>query len=230
MSSAICAVYGRKSEIRVYCLIASTDPLLVLVQEEAIRLACRPFELGEWADPLIHLENTSRAKKVDPDLFERLYPRLKRSLSELGTDVANRGLTDDPNWVDTTLRPSLTGVLREVLRAAEAGFERRPGSFQLIGMDCILSDDLSQLWLTEFQRAPGLAIKHPIKERLIPAMLTEILEIVMEIQDRRSVGADLSRLETPRGFEWVINDAAEPRRQPRFLSRLRSKVQPTQRG
>lgn len=75
-------------------------------------------------------------------------------------------------------------------------------------MDCIVTADLQKVWLTEIQRGPGLAVNDRVKLRLIPALLEEAMEIVLEVDDRRRAGADLGNLESLRNFSWVINDAA----------------------
>lgn len=201
---------GTKSEIRSYCLIASSDPLMALYHDGTVRLSGAPFELGDWDDPLKHINNTHRQKRADPELYKEISEQLKWTLSRLGGDLYARGVTPDPSWVDTSLRPGLKKVLHDVLRAVEPKLERRPGSFQLLGMDCIVTGDLKKIWLTEIQRGPGLSVNDRIKLKLIPALLEEAMEIVLEIDDRRRAGADLGNLESLRGFSWIINDAARP--------------------
>lgn len=49
---------GRKSEIRIYWLIASLNPLLVLIYREGtVRLNTRPFTLDDFDNTLIHVTN-----------------------------------------------------------------------------------------------------------------------------------------------------------------------------
>lgn len=199
---------GTKSEIRAYCLIASSDPLLVLYHDGTVRLSGRPFELGNWDDPLRHITNTHRQKHADPELYKKISDQLKWTLARLGGDLYARGVTDDPGWIDSGLRPALKKILHDVLRAVQPRLERRPWNFQLLGMDCIVTADLQKVWLTEIQRGPGLAVNDRVKLRLIPALLEEAMEIVLEVDDRRRAGADLGNLESLRNFSWVINDAA----------------------
>ncbi len=55
---------GRKSEIRVYWLIASLDPLMVLVYRHGYaRYTLLPFQLGDYENPLVHTTNTFQQKK-----------------------------------------------------------------------------------------------------------------------------------------------------------------------
>ncbi|MFT3771634.1 MAG: hypothetical protein QM820_39985 [Minicystis sp.] len=197
---------GTKSELRSYILIACADPLLVLYHDGTVRLTSLPFVHGDWSNPLVHVTNTYRQKHADPEGYAERSARLKWTLPALGQDVFARGLTDDPAWVDTTLRPALIAMIRAVVRALAPSLERRRGSFQLLGMDSILSDDLEDLWLTEIQLGPGLSVDDPVKAQLIPAMLREAAAIVFEIRDRQRRGEDPRELSARRGFQWVYRE------------------------
>ena len=198
---------GTKSEVRSYVLIASTDPLLVLYHDGTVRLTSLPFVRGDWSNPLVHVTNTYRQKQADPERWEARGAALKWTLAALGRDVHARGLTGDPDWLDTTLRPALVAMLRAVVRALAPSLARRRGAFQLLGMDTLLTDDLEDLWLTEIQLGPGLSVDNPVKAQLIPAMLQEAAAIVLEIRDRLSRGEDPRVLSSRRSFRWVC---AEP--------------------
>lgn len=198
---------GRKSEIRSYVLVASTDPLLVLYHDGTVRLNSRPFVRGDWTDPRVHVTNTHRQKQADPALWEATGHELKWTLDALGEDVLGRGLTTDPGWVQNTLRPALIAIVRAVARALGPRLERRRGSFQLLGMDTLLTDDLEDIWLTEVQLGPGLSVDNPVKAHVIPAMVREAAAIVLEVRDRLRRGEDPRALTSRRSFRWAL---AEP--------------------
>lgn len=198
---------GRKSEVRSYVLIASADPLLVLYHDGTVRLTSRPFVRGDWHDPRVHVTNTYRQKRADPALWEATGHELKWTLDALGQDVHARGLTGDPAWVGSTLRPALMAMVRAVARAARPHLARRRGAFQLLGMDAILTADLESIWLTEMQLGPGLSVDNPVKAGVIPAMVAEAAAIVLEVRDRLRRGEDPRALASRRGFLWAL---AEP--------------------
>ena len=55
---------GRKSEIRLYWLIACLDPLLVLLYKEGtVRLNSLPFVLDDFDNPLVHVTNVYQQKQ-----------------------------------------------------------------------------------------------------------------------------------------------------------------------
>jgi hypothetical protein len=194
---------GRKSEVRSYVLVACTDPLLVLYHDGTVRLTSLPFVCGDWANPLRHVTNTYRQKQASPELWARRGDALKWTLDRLGRDVHARGLTPDPAWVDTRLRPALIGLLHLVFSAVAPRLRPRRGAFQLLGMDAILDDDLEHVWLTEIQLGPGLSLDNSVKAVLIPSMLQEALSIVLEIRDRLAAGQDPTQLRSQRQFRWV---------------------------
>lgn len=199
---------GTKSEIRSYVLIACTDPLLVLYHDGTVRLTTLPFVHGDWANPLVHVTNTYRQKLADPTGWDAHGDGMKWTLQALAEDVRARGLTSDPDWLDESLRPALKVMVRTVVRTVKASLVKRPGAFQLLGMDSILTDDLEDLWLTEMQLGPGLSVEGPVKAQLIPTMIQEVAAIVLEVRDRLRCGQDPRELSSLRGFQWVY---AEPR-------------------
>ncbi|MEJ7727973.1 MAG: hypothetical protein WKG00_02035 [Polyangiaceae bacterium] len=205
---------GTKSEIRSYLLVASTDPLRVLYRDGSVRLTSLPFHRGDWDNPLVHVTNTYRQKRADPALYAARGAGLKWSLEDLGRDVLARGLTDDPRWLEDTLRPALVALAHHVVRALAPRIAHGGGGFQLLGMDTILDADLQQVWLTEIQHGPGLALDGPVKARLVPDMLEEAMDIVLEARDQRRRGDPAMDLGTRRRFQWVYRDEATLRRTP----------------
>ncbi|MEM6294982.1 MAG: hypothetical protein AAGA54_27165 [Myxococcota bacterium] len=198
---------GTKSEVRSYILVACTDPLLVLYHDGTVRLTSLPYQRGDWSNPLRHVTNTYRQKNASSELWQTRGDALKWTLGRLGQDVYERGLTEDPRWVDNQLRPGLIGLLHLVFATAAPLLQPRPGAFQILGMDTILDADLQRIWLTELQLGPGLSVDNPVKAKLIPSMLQEAMSIVLEVRDRLRAGQDPTQLTTRRHFAWVYRGA-----------------------
>jgi hypothetical protein len=194
---------GKKSEIRIYWLIASLDPLLVLMYPEGTaRLTLRPFKLDDFANPLIHLTNAYQQKKhggYDPDAVLKWdFPRLQKYLSE---EKAAPG-----DFLGEVLRPRLRQSLAYVVRASIESLKQTPSSglfFGLYGADFILDDQLTP-WLTEIQKGPGLSHDDIVKQRVMPAMLRGAASIVLEILALKRKGQPLTALSSTQGYEWVI--------------------------
>ena len=198
---------GRKSEIRLYWLIACLDPLLVLLYKEGtVRLNSRRFRLADFDDTLIHVTNVYQQKRhpdYDPSLT--LKWRFSRLQSYLTEDLKLAG----PDFVEAQLKPQFKRCLAYVVQATIDALTTTPTEglyFGLYGADLIL-DDALRPWLTEIQKGPGLSYDDPVKAQVIPPMLCEAAQIALEVQARVRTGQPLTRLDSVDGFEWILNDA-----------------------
>jgi len=199
---------GRKSEIRVYWLIASVDPLMVLMYSDGTaRLTTKPFVMDDFSNPLVHITNVYQQKRhpdYDPNAVLKWdFARLDKYVSEdLG--VAEAG------YVENRLSPRLRDCLAHAVRATADRLRATPTKghyFGLYGADFIIDENLDP-WLTELQRGPGLSYSDPIKRRVIPALFEQITSMLFELQRAKREGAPLS-LTVPGDFEWVLNEATD---------------------
>lgn len=196
---------GRKSEVRIYWLIASLDPLLVLIYPEGTaRLTLQPYKLDDFANPLIHITNTYQQKKHGG---EDLDAELKWDFARLQAYLSSeKGAPDD--FVGRVLPDKFGRILACVVRASMESLRERPPDgffFGLYGADFILDDQLTP-WLTEIQRGPGLSHDDVVKQRLLPAMLRGAVSIVLETLAKKRKGEPVTEPSDTHGFEWVIRD------------------------
>jgi hypothetical protein len=196
---------GRKSEIRIYWLIASVDPLLVLMYPEGTaRLTLAPYKLEDFANPLIHITNVYQQKKhasFDEDAV------LKWDFEKLAAYLSQEKATG-PDFIGQVLRPRLRQCLAYAVRASIDRFRQTSSGgyyFGLYGADFILDDRLTP-WLTEIQKGPGLSYDDAVKERVMPPMLRGAASIVLEILAGKRTGESLTALSSTHGYEWVIRD------------------------
>ena len=195
---------GRKSEIRIYWLIASMKPLRVLIYDEGtVRLNSQPFRLDDFDNTLIHVTNVYQQKlhpNYDPDLV------LKWRFADWEAYLTNKLQVAPQGFVRNSLMPKLKEYLRFVVHATRrilSGMPRRGGFFGLYGADVILDDQLRP-WLTEIQKGPGISFDDPVKKDLIPRVLQETIAIMLELQRSQRRGVVLKDLEARKHFEWVI--------------------------
>jgi hypothetical protein len=198
---------GKKSDLRIYWLIASLDPLLVLMYPEGrSHVTLQPYKLDDFANPLIHLTNAHQQRKHGDDnpkadlrwSFTRWQEYL---LKEKGAPA---------NFVEDALSPRLKQILAYVVRASIERLNQTPASglfFGLYGADFILDDRLTP-WLTEIQKGPGLSYNDIVKRRLLPRVLQGAAGIVLEILALKRKGQPLTALSSTHGYEWVIRDPA----------------------
>lgn len=198
---------GRKSEIRVYWLIACVDPLMVLMfNEGTVRLNTLPFKLDDFDNQLIHVTNVHQQKKhpeYDPEAI------LKWNFADLQTYLIEKEYTDQQNYLSEVFMPRCHDIIRTVVAAninklRENNFKGQ--YFGLYGADIILDSNLTP-WLAEIQKGPGLSHSDDIKKRVIPPMLHETFTIMAEIRQRKLNQKSLQQIEAVKNFEWVINEA-----------------------
>lgn len=197
---------GRKSELRIYWLVACVRPLLVLMfQEGTTRLNTLKFKLGDFDNPLVHITNVYQQKlnpNFDPNVsLKWSWPRLQVYLKD------HLGLSDK-TFLEKQLKPRIHQALRFVVRATFHKLikvHEKGNCYCVFGADVILDDTLHP-WLTEIQKNPGLSFDDPVKVAVVPPMLTEAVTIMHEIQERRLNNEDFRDLKSVDGYEWVINE------------------------
>jgi len=192
----------RKSEIRIYWLIASLSPLLVfLYKEGTTRLTTQPFQLDDFDNPLIHVTNIDQQKNhPEYDTFALKWP-----FSQLESYLTHESKHAKPNFIEEHLKPHIKKTLSHVVRATRHLLCKSPPRglfFGLYGADFILDDTLYP-YLTEIQKGPGLSYNDEIKKRVIPPMLQEAVQIVLEIQKRKRNNQPLTHLKSINGFEPI---------------------------
>ena len=193
---------GRKSEIRIYWLIASLDPLLVFMYPEGTaRLTLEPFRLDDFTNPLIHITNAYQQKKHGNTEGAELkwdFARLERFLE------TEKGV--GPDYLSQHLRPRLRQCLAYAVRACLNTLRHTPSAghfFGVYGADFIIDEQLNP-WLTEIQKGPGLSLDDEIKQRVLPPMLLGAISIVLEILELKRSGRSPAELSSTCGYEWVI--------------------------
>lgn len=197
----------RKSELRIYWLVACLDPLLVLLYPEGtVRLNTLPYEEGDYENPLVHLGNVYQQKShpdYDPDAI------LKWSFAEFEAYLVSEQGSAEPQFLEKVLIPRIERMLRYVVHATRHELENVEGErlyFGLFGADIMLDRQLTP-WLTEVQKGPGLGFKDPVKSRVVLPMFREAMRILFEIQERKREGKSLRDLRSVRKFHWVIDES-----------------------
>jgi len=199
---------GKKMEIRTYWFI-TLDPLHVFYHDGTVRLTTRDYKADDWNDPLIHITNTKQQKLADPN-YENTASERKWTLQDLGQYLQGKGMVEDGDKFMVTLKDTLKDFIATVARASlphflslkkKSGWD---GRYELLGMDVILGNDL-RVWMTEIQDGPSMS-RDPgtIKEKLIPEILTELADIILEIDQSERFGIPLSTpLRSLRGWEEI---------------------------
>ncbi|TNF68025.1 MAG: hypothetical protein EP298_06555 [Gammaproteobacteria bacterium] len=198
---------NRKSEIRIYWLIISLEPLIALIYPHGtVRLNSVAFQLAYFDNPLIHITNIYQQKKYNK---ETKNLRLKWSFDELDQYLLHNQITQQKCFSQEVLLPQIKQVLLYVIQATRHKLNHKTykGSyFGLYGADFILDSHLKP-WLTEIQKGPGLSWSDPIKGNIIPPALHETIQIISELSYKKRLNQNLNRLNSIQHFQYLINEA-----------------------
>jgi hypothetical protein len=203
---------GKKMEIRTYWLMASVEPFIVFYRDGTVRLTTRDYRTGEWEDPLIHITNVKQQKKADPEYYNTESER-KWNLEKLSEYVVEKGLTQSTSeeWL-VGLRNKLKEIIGRVARGAHPQLMKNKGNtvwdgrFELFGMDVILDEHLRP-WLTEIQDGPSLSLDPGTKRKVIPEMLEELTDIMLEIDyGHRFNNHNIPPIQSTGKWEYIISN------------------------
>lgn len=199
---------GRKSEIRVYWIVASLDPLIVLLYPEAtVRLNSLPYKLDDFDNQLVHITNVYQQKN-HPDYDPNLT--LKWRFEKLGRYISDELDLAGPDFIDRHLVPRIRSILATVSYASRdllaKKYPEQGDCFAVFGADLIIDENLTP-WLSEVQKGPGLSFDDAVKRNVIPPMLGEAARIAFEIRKRRMKRKPLINLKSVQRYQWVVNEA-----------------------
>lgn len=200
-------LHQRKSEIRIYWMIACLEPLQVLMfHEGTVRLNSLPFKLADFDNQLVHITNVKQ-QYDHPDFDPNTV--LKWSFDDLDSYLADTLKLTSADFIDSQLKPQLKQILAFVVRATQEALISTPSNglfFGLYGADIILDDQLKP-WLTEIQKGPGLSLDDSIKRKVIPPLIQNTAMLAIDLQARLRRQEPIEQSDCPEVFDWVINDA-----------------------
>jgi len=192
----------RKSEIRIFWLISCLDPLKVFVfPEGTVRLAAQSFVMGDFDNKFVHVY-TGDQEKEHPEVEEVV---LKWSFADLEKYLRCNYEDVKPGYLAETMMPKIGEILAYVVRSCSHMLTKTRGEgfyFGLYGADFILDQSLKP-WLTEVQLGPDYGFNDEIKARVIPRLVNETAQIVMETVNRKLAGESVDELYSQKEFVTV---------------------------
>jgi len=199
---------GRKFDLRVYCLVAVTNPTVAFFHIGKCRM-CGVQYNEDLSDTFAHLTNSHLQRKHDDynhdnskingnlmvtdwNTFIKLLMEVQDFDADWYLDHEKEGLSIEN--LDKIVRSHCKRLTKLVIDSVAKKFdensvnENRPGAFQYIGMDFMM-DDQGKFWFIEANHAPaiGMVGTAEIKD-MTRVMLKEMVDIVMEIRERDLAG------------------------------------------
>ena len=197
----------RKSELRMYWLIASLDPLMVLIHDSGtVRTSSESYTLSNYDNPLIHMTNIYQQNKHSHDgetgTLQWSTQQLEEYLIHEYPDVST-------GYMNNVLLPKIKNIVLEIVNSTNGHIKAAPNTgmcYGLLGLDIMLDKQLNP-WLTEVQFGPGLLFKDKQRTQVINSVTKEAIQIVSEVRQRKMHYESLKHIDAVSNYQWVINEA-----------------------
>ncbi|XP_062449532.1 LOW QUALITY PROTEIN: inactive polyglycylase TTLL10 [Rhea pennata] len=198
---------GKKFDVRSYLLIACTAPYVLFFAQGYVRLTCTKYDATS-DDLTAHLTNQYVQKK-NP-LYSQLKEETVWHMEHFNSYVNEKfrkanGLPKD--WVLTVFTKRMQQIMMQCFLAAKLKLERKLGYFDLIGCDFLIDENF-KVWLLEMNANPALHTNCKVLRDIIPTIVCESLDLVLEIFNKCLKGQNVLPLETLCQFVLLYKEDA----------------------
>ncbi|XP_075629741.1 inactive polyglycylase TTLL10 [Balearica regulorum gibbericeps] len=198
---------GKKFDVRSYLLIACTAPYVLFFAQGYVRLTCGNYDAAS-DDLTIHLTNQHMQKKNS--LYSQLKDETVWRMEHFNSYVnekfrKNSGLPQD--WVFTVFTKRMQQIMLQCFLAAKHKLDRKLGYFDLIGCDFLIDENF-KVWLLEMNANPALHTDCKVLKDVIPTVVYESLDLVLEVFNKRLKGQSVLPLKTLCHFVLLYHEDA----------------------
>ncbi|XP_035200808.1 inactive polyglycylase TTLL10 isoform X2 [Oxyura jamaicensis] len=207
---------GKKFDVRSYLLIACTAPYVLFFAQGYVRLTCTNYNAVS-DDLTVHLTNQYMQKKNS--LYSQLKDETVWRMEHFNSYVnekfmKTKGLPKD--WVFTVFTKRMQQIMLQCFLAAKHKLDRKLGYFDLIGCDFLIDENF-KVWLLEMNANPALHTNCKVLRDIIPIVVYESLDLVLEIFNKCLKGRSVLPLETRSHFVLLYNEDAADLSQKQLL-------------
>ncbi|XP_038629242.1 protein polyglycylase TTLL10 isoform X2 [Scyliorhinus canicula] len=195
---------GRKFDVRSYFLIACTAPFMAFFHHGYARSTCNVYD--PFTDDLTsHLTNQFMQRKSP--LYQGMKEETIWSMERLNTYINKRYMKErhlPKDWVFTVFAKRMQEIMTICFNTAKGKLDCKLGYFDLIGCDFIVDQNF-KVWLLEMNANPSLHRHCSALKTLIPQLVYEALDVVIEIFKKCSKGAFVLPLHSLKEFVLIYN-------------------------
>lgn len=153
-------IHGRKFDFRIYMVVASMDPLIVLYHDGFLRLAAAQYE-AESNESWRHITNIREAKiYLESSNFtesesSKIIESLDMTFSEFSSYLySSHNYKYD--FFSEHFRPHAKKIMLHLIRMNYNRLLKHPRVFEIFGVDFMMDSEM-RLWLIEVNTDPGIA-------------------------------------------------------------------------
>lgn len=177
---------GHKFDFRIYMLIASTNPLIAYYHDGFLRVTLANYD-SKSDDKKVLLTNLALNQQIYDDVKggalyegmdeEQLKLSQQWSYERLQSYLLEKGIINDPNWLDNYLRPEFKKAMIHLLRMTSKYFSKHSSLYELHGVDFMLDTELN-LWFVESNASPAIEGYSVPMEKFILKMVADHFRLV----------------------------------------------------
>ncbi|XP_009323540.1 PREDICTED: inactive polyglycylase TTLL10 [Pygoscelis adeliae] len=198
---------GKKFDVRSYLLIACTAPYVLFFAQGYVRLTCVNYDAAS-DDLTVHLTNQYMQKKNS--LYSQLKDETVWRMENFNSYVNEKfrktsGLPKD--WVFTVFTKRMQQIMLQCFLAAKHKLDRKLGYFDLIGCDFLIDENF-KVWLLEMNANPALHTNCEVLRDIIPTVVYESLDLVLEVFNKCLKGQSVLPLDTLCHFVLLYHEDA----------------------
>ena len=178
-------VNGRKVDLRMFIIIASTNPMIVYYNDGYFTVSLTEFNANSTEKTAL-LTNSDVARRhflieqqkgmfqgmTEKDLWEHTL----WSFETFQDYLLNNGLINDTNWLDNYLRPELQKMVVHIVRMSQGSLSKRSSVYEIFGVDLMLDTNFN-LWFIEANANPDIEEYPKELDDLLKNMLVDSLEV-----------------------------------------------------
>lgn len=189
-------IHGKKFDIRVYMLVASSNPFFVFYHPGYLRRAMVNYK-HDSTENSVFLTNTHyQSLEKNFELQDHIwgFERFQKYLSD--HNVAGS------QYVSTVLNSAIKKVLLFNFMSAKEELVRRKGSYHLFGLDFMIDDEL-RVHFIEANGYPGFTWSKDFPTR---KMVTEMFDMLLELHEAPTAFEKMTQGDMYGDFELLFNE------------------------
>lgn len=194
---------GYKFDIRSYMFIASISPPIVFFHDGYLRVNIEKYDNDNLDNLWAHISNIGLQKK-HPE-YEQKKLTSKWTLKTWLNFMIKEKMIESTDFYATKIRPQFLEIIKKSYLSVADKFDKVAdvSSFALLGVDFLL-DTSYKAWLLEYTKTPAGHSTLEQDDTLFSDMMGEVLDIILEIDEKRKKSLPLDNIESAKDFFRVI--------------------------
>jgi len=196
----------RKFDVRVFWLVASMDPLIVLYIDGYVRIGNADYDESDFSNTRNHLTTHTFLGEEGKASYEQLNQRILDHVDE-HPELKPTLPTDPVTHIRNQFKESI-GMLVDAFKGDT--FKTGPplaaeDSFEFYGADCVIDNDLD-LWMIEAQDDTGMDEDHYFRLEMHHQIFYGMGLVLAEIWEKQAKGLPILPLKNTGKWEVIYAD------------------------